>query len=343
MRRLALIPLAAALPLVSLAARPAADASTYHFRDAADYSRERSGDAVLVMQGDRVLFEEYQNGWDADRGHLLASGTKSFSCALAAAAIEDGLISGWDEPASRTLTEWRSDARKRRITVRELLNLSSGLEPGTGMLRRMRTTDLNRAAVDAPAISDPGERFRYGPAHYYAFGEVLRRKLAPRGETVLGYLDRRVLGPIGMHVARFGTDAAGNPNLPGGAFATAREWAKYGMLLRDSGRWNGRPVLRADLLRECTRPSAANPHYGLTLWLAPVGGLSRVLRGDRGGEGADPWAARPAGKYADVFMAAGALDQRMYVIPRENLVVVRFGHGSRDWDDEAFLDRLLAR
>lgn len=317
------------------------------YRAAAAYSREHRGDAVLVVKGGRTVFEEYQNGYRRDQPHLLASGTKSFSCALAAAAIEDGLLSGWDEPAARTLPEWPRDPLKSRITVRHLLDLSSGLAPSQQLLQGPRVRDRNRAALGVEMLSAPGERFRYGPSHYYAFGEVLRRRLEPRGESVMGYLERRVFRPIGM-AATIRTDAAGNPNLPGGGFATAREWAKFGRLLRDGGRWNGRQVLRADLLRECARPSAANPHYGLTLWLDPSGDFERTLAADRPrlrprAASTRAVGAAPDGRYRDVFMAAGAGQQRLYVIPGEDLVVVRFGRMDRGWSDEEFLDRLLGR
>lgn len=318
------------------------------YRAAAEYSREQRGDAVLVMKGDRVVFEEYQNGYDARRPHMLASGTKSFSCALAAAALEDGLLRSWDEPAARTLTEWAGDPRRSRTTVRHLLDLSSGLAPSQGLLQGARVENKNLAALSMPLLSAPGERFRYGPAHYYAFGELMRRRLEPRGEGVMAYLERRVFTPIGLRTGRWAHDAAGNPNLPGGAFLTAREWAKFGRLLRDGGRWDGRQVIRADLLRECTRPSAANPVYGLTMWLNPGPSFEAALATDRPLRGRagtqSPWTAlgRP-GRYSDVFFAAGAGQQRLYVIPREGLVVVRFGRQSRGWSDLEFLDRLLRR
>lgn len=345
------ISLVSLLLLATVAIHPAIvdgqSAEQARYRAAAEYSRRNRGDAVLVMRGDRIVFEEYQNGYDRAEPHLLASGTKSFSCALAAAAIEDGMIGGWDEPAARTLGEWARDPRKSRITVRHLLDLSSGLDPAQRQLQGRRVRNKNLAALDVATLGDPGERFRYGPSHYYAFGELLRRKLEPRRETVPAYLERRVFRPIGM-TATIRADAAGNPNLPGGGFATAREWVKFGKLLRDGGRWNGRQVLRADLLRECIRPSAANPSYGLTLWLNPSPEMSAALAADRPlrqrADAPSPW-TRPTGPNPNegIYMAAGALHQRLYVIPRENLVVVRFGRGGQGWNDAEFLDLLLGR
>jgi CubicO group peptidase (beta-lactamase class C family) len=78
----------------------------------------------------KLLFERYDNGWSRNLPHPLASGSKSFVGVLAMMAVEDGLLS-LDEKAADTLTEWKDDPRKSRITVRQLLNLSSGLSPGT--------------------------------------------------------------------------------------------------------------------------------------------------------------------------------------------------------------------
>lgn len=101
-------------------------------------------------------------------------------------------------------------------------------------------------------------------------------------------------------------------------------------------------------MRECIRPSAANPAYGLTVWLNPRPGFERALATDRPLRGRagtpSPWPElRGPGRYSDVFFAAGAGQQRLYVIPREGLVVVRFGRQSRGWSDVEFLDRLLRR
>ncbi len=67
-----------------------------HYRLAADYSHERRGVSVLVMKGDRIVYEDYENGHTADEAWPLFSGTKSFSGVMCAAAIEDKQITGFD-------------------------------------------------------------------------------------------------------------------------------------------------------------------------------------------------------------------------------------------------------
>ena len=75
---------------------------------------------MLVYHRDELVFEEYFNGWSADQPHRLASGTKSFSGAMLAAAAEDGLLT-LDEKVVETITEWKNDPRKSQVTIRHLL------------------------------------------------------------------------------------------------------------------------------------------------------------------------------------------------------------------------------
>ena len=118
---------------LSAAAGGAADsesrASHFNIQAAADYLESRNGHALLVYhKGDRV-FEAYFNGHTADKAHRLASGTKSFSGVLAVMAMEDGLLD-LDEAVSKTITEWKDDPQKSRITIRQLISLSGGIDGG---------------------------------------------------------------------------------------------------------------------------------------------------------------------------------------------------------------------
>lgn len=305
--------------LIALATCNAAAETTYPGHDAleaaARYSAETNGQALLVMRGGDVLLERYAEGFTAETPHLLASGTKSFWGVAAMAAVEDGWLT-LDEKVADTLPEWRDDPRKAAITVRQLLTLSSGLDPGTEALRGPRIQDKFAHAVTLDSKYDPGARFEYGPGPYYVLGELMKRKLG--GESPLAYLKRRILDPIGMPVATWRSDRAGNPMMPAGAALTARAWARFGRLIAQSGTWEGATILDPERLRACFAPSAVNPAYGLTWWLGRTEG-----------------AAQP-----DIYMAAGAGKQRLYVIPRLDLVVVRFGKPSR-FDDARFLQLLI--
>jgi CubicO group peptidase (beta-lactamase class C family) len=282
-------------------------------RSAADYLKERNGHAMLVYHRDKLVFEEYFNGWSVDQPHRLASGTKSFSGAMLAAAVEDGLLK-LDEKVADTITEWKNDQRKSQITIRHLLSLTSGIFGGS---TRESSPSYARAVIIAGAKFWPGQRFQYGPIPYQIFGELMRRKLAVKSESVEDYMKRRVLEPIGLKPSRWVKDEDGNIHLPNGAMMTAREWAKFGLFIQHQGNWQGQQIIPGKVLQECFVGTGANPRYGLTFW----------LKG--GGRVPD-----------DLIMARGRGTQRLYIIPSIEMVVVQFAE-TEQFDDSSFLQRLL--
>ncbi len=300
------------------------------FRAAAEYSRDHRGVAMVVMKGDKIVFEDYSSVGSRDLPWMLASGTKSFSGVLLAAAVEDKIISSFDEKVADTLTEWKTDPRKSKITLRQLLSLTSGIEAGP-----VASAPSYADAAGMTAKFEPGTRFEYGPVPFQVFGEVMTRKLKPRGETLDKYLHRRILDPIGLDVS-FWRKNNGQPLLPQGAVISAREWIKFGKLLRDRGKWNGKQIINAKLLDELTVGSKVNPAYGITFWLnadgtGPSGDDRQSISGDIG---------KKMSERSKIYMAAGAGNQRLYVIPSEDMVVVRYG-AFGGYDDREFITKLL--
>jgi len=321
----------------ALAAAPTAGwTRSSDYAAAADYSARRRGVSFLVMQGGRTLFEDYPRS-GAGAAYELASGTKSFSGVLAAAMVQDGLLA-LDEPCSDTLSEWRADPVRRTATIRSLLSLSSGV--GGGAMGRPSTY---AAAVTQPFAGAPGV-FRYGPTPFQVFGEIVRRKLAAAGRSddVLGFMDERLLGPAGV-THGWWRRQAGQANLPSGAHLDARNWARFGTFVLDGCRVDGRAIVDPVALADCFRPTAANPGYGLSWWLLRPGLIPPGPRSI-----IDTSATALAG-LPQVHMAAGAGDQRLYLIPDRDMVVVRQADGilarlrggGSDWSDGDFLRLVL--
>jgi len=342
---------------------------------AANYSKSLLGHAVLVLRGGEIIFERYDNGWKQDLPHGLASGTKSFVGAVAAAAVEDGLMT-WDELACETLTEWKDHPKKNKITARHLLNLSSGLDPSNDLLSRpfrSKAPNLFLAAINVPSKHDAGTRFEYGPSHFYAYGEFLQRKIELRNETdpafkpsnFAEYMYSRVLDPIGVKVGGWGTDRERNLNLPGGARLIAREWARFGEFIREQGHIrdvNGerKSLIKWSTLTECFKPSAKNPGYGLTWWLlnpASETSSATVADGEEKQNSTNQQRKRlqnalretlivrnSDGSPIEIFMAAGKGRQRLYVIPSYGLSIVRFaedGSKGATFSNQKFLEPIL--
>ncbi len=318
---------------------PTSDALA-RYRQADAYSRAHHSLVLIVLEGDEIVFDDYQYDYAPHVAHALYSGTKSFSCAIAAAAVDDRLLD-LDERVGDTIPEFASDPDKVSITVRQLLSLSSGLDPGSNLLWASADVDKYALALTLDVIAPPGTQFAYGPSHLFVFGALMRRKLELFGENPLDYLSRRVFDPIGLEVTAWRRDGAGNPYIPSGAFLSAPEWAKFGVLLKDGGVWAGERILSAEVLQECFQGTAANPAYGLTFWLNNYVPDALVV-------GEEMEMMFPHGTHyiyedgpADIIVAVGSFNQRMYIIPSRDLVVVRFGWADPTWEDAAFLACLL--
>lgn len=312
------------------------------FEAACAWSTRQDGLAVLVMHQGKIVHERYSGGHKANTAHHLFSGTKSFAPIVALIAQSEGLLT-LDEPVSRTITEWADDPQKKKITIRHLLSFTSGID----QKRAFAAADFYKQAIDAPMLSDAGKRFRYGSNHLRVFGELLERKLAARtqGEArgtkkgkgakkarppvdFVDYLQDRVLAPIGMKYGFWIRDRKNNPALSYGAFVTARDWARFGQLILQKGKWGDEQVVPDENLSECFVGSKANRQYGLNWWLVGPG-LHR----------------RNPAIPADTVAAKGMYHQLLYVIPSADLVIVRFGkvRSRARFSDLTFLGTLLAR
>jgi CubicO group peptidase (beta-lactamase class C family) len=276
------------------------------------YAERHTLHALVIEVAGAIVLERYANGYDETKPHALYSGTKSFWGVTAAAAHDDGLLD-LDEPVAQTVAEWGTDPRHARVTLRDLLALTSGIGFG-GLGSAVPTYER---ALATPIKDEPGERFTYGGIPLQVFGAVLARKLESRGLTPHAYLRERLLDKIGVHVGSWRSLKDGTQPLPTGAFLAAREWLKYGRFVLDGARWNGKALVRETSLAACFVGSSANPHYGLGWWLAPI--------------------PVPAG----IVHASGSGGQAMYFIPSERMVVVKFGQ-SASFKHDAFLKRLLA-
>lgn len=285
-----------------------------HLDAAAAYNAATGGVSLLVMLDGAIIFEAYPNSGSPTRVSPIWSGTKSFTGVLAAAAISDGLLS-WDEPISDTIAEWQGDPRRSRITVRQLLGLIGGLDAQFGGYPGFEAPPY-ALAIQAPAVSEPGTAFEYGPVPFQAFGELMLRKL---GREPVDYLRERVLDPAGVRVGAWGQGDDGHFMLPVGASMTARGWAPFGELVRLGGRRQGEQIINQDALDECFKGSAVAPSYGLSWWLS---GFAYGSRSDRMAGRAPDQAAADA-LPQDLVYAGGAGDQRLYVIRSLNLVIVR--------------------
>jgi CubicO group peptidase (beta-lactamase class C family) len=322
----------------ALAALPTSAAETPPLSGCAEalaYSEEHAGVALLVLEGGMIRCRSK----DIATPRELWSGTKSLVGLMAAAAVQDGLLT-FDERASATLAEWKGDPEKEQITLRQLLSMTAGQASTVG--RPQGYLD----SVKAPLTAPPGSKFQYGPTPMQIFGEIMRRKLVSKGEDSdpRRYIERRILAPLGVTVGDWRNGPDGAPLMPQGLVLAASEWAKIGEFVRAGGKLEGKALVDEGAFVEMFKGSKANPAYGLTWWLPRSTSAT-----DLATRSTDITAH--AGELpADMVVAAGAGDQRLYVIPSHRLTIVRqakldfaafaAGKGS-EWSDRRFLSMLL--
>jgi CubicO group peptidase (beta-lactamase class C family) len=329
------------LAATALAAPALAKPDTASCAAATRYSDAHRGVAIYVLDHGKIVCDTAQGVHAAP--HELWSGTKSFVGVMAAAAVQDGLLT-LDEPAATTLVEWQDDPQKSKITIRQILSMTSGQPSVIGK------PPTYRDSLEGALKADPGTRFIYGPTPMQSFGEIMKRKLKAAGQPddPLAYLERRILAPIGLRYADWRKGPDGNPLLPQGAVIRVSEWAKFGEFIRAGGKLAGKPIVDPATFAALFRGSAANPAYGLTWWLPHPGKVpDPVTAGTDIGR-------RAAELPADIVVAAGAGDQRLYVIPSLGLTIVRMAdidlaaliNPSRNpadrWSDVDFLKLLRA-
>lgn len=300
----------------------------------AAYSSAHGGHALLISQNGKILHESYTNGHSRREPHRIYSGTKAFWCLTAFAAEKDGLFD-LDDPVSDTITEWQDDKRRSRITVRQLLDFSSGIEPVFG-LHENEYKDRTASALKASVVGTTGKSFIYGPAALQVYHELLARKLKAEKQTPTRYLERKVLGPLDLGPQRYLADQNGAPLLAAGFMQTARQWSELGVWL-----------LKHDDILSRIKSSTANRAYGFGFWNNHAAESKSAREVDVEDTLDKKWheqswrdACICRDAPADLIACIGSYGQRLYIVPSQKLVIVRLAKDSRP-DDAKMLGVLF--
>lgn len=293
--------------------------------------------AVVVVQDGRVVAERYAPGISRETPLNGWSMTKSVLGALIGTLVGERMLSLSD---TALLPEWssRGDARAE-ISVEDLLRMRSGL--AFTEIYSNPLSDVTRMLFDGPdaggfaasrlLAASPGTQWKYASGTTNILSLIARRKL---GEDAYPSWPRRALfDPLGMASAVFEQDASGTFIGSSFLFATARDWARFGLLHARDGVWDGRRLLPEGWVKLVTTPTpqSTDLRYGAHWWLK----LSKELGGESRAAAALP---------SDAFHALGHEGQCVTVIPSRGLVAVRLGLSIdiTAWDHAAFLSDLLA-
>ncbi len=300
---------------------------------AAAFSAAHGGHALLIKQNGKTLHESYTNGHTKREPHRIYSGTKAFWCLTAFAAEKDGVLR-LDEPVSETITEWQGDKQRRNITIRQLLDFSSGLEPLFG-LHENEYKDRTVSALKASLVGTTGKSFIYGPASLQVYHELLGRKLREKKTTPTRYLERKVLGPLDLGSQRYLPDQKGTPLLAAGFMQTARQWCELGSWL-----------LKHEEMVSQVKTSATNRAYGFGFWNNHAAEAASAREVDVEDMLDKKWheqswrnACLCRSAPADLIACVGSYGQRLYIVPSMKLVIVRLAYDKKP--DDAHMLRLL--
>jgi len=271
---------------------------------------------VLVIYKDQIIAEKNADGFDKKSLHLGWSMTKSIMSTMFGVLEQQGKM---DVNNPAPIEEWKNDERSK-ITINNLLQMNSGLEwiedyntisDVTKML--FLETDMTQSQIDKPLVGEPNETWNYSSGTSNLLSGVLRNKF----DTHQEYLDfwySDLIDRIGMNSMIVEADLAGNYVASSYAWATARDWAKFGLLYLHNGNWNGDQVLNENWIDYVKTPTnGSDKKYGAQFWLNAGGELPDVP--------------------TTMYFADGFQGQRVFIFPTKDLVIVRTGLTNIDYNE----------
>lgn len=291
--------------------------------------------ALVIVYRDKIIGERYAEGFGKDTPQISWSQGKSITAALIGVLAEQGEIT-LDEYAP--VAEWQGlDDPRREIRVRDLLNMSSGLEfenygldrgdswSATNEHFRIYFDSINifEHAVNQQLELPPGTQFRYRNSDPLMLGRIVRQKVEARGENYLQFPQRALFDRIGARNFVLETDAWGNFIMPGYDYGSAWDWARFGLLHIWDGVFEGDRILAEGWIEFVSTPAPGDPNrgYGGLFWLNRGGQMDRVP--------------------SDAFWPAGFMGQLTIVIPSADMVVVRLGPS--DGDPYEYMNETIGR
>jgi CubicO group peptidase (beta-lactamase class C family) len=291
--------------------------------------------AIVVVDHGRIVAERYSAGFSATTPLLGWSMTKSVIAGAVGALLKDGRLSleqaaFWPKAAG--------DDRDR-IRIADLLAMSSGLRFNEGYgavsdITRMLylQPDMPGYARAQPLEHTPGEYWSYSSGSANILSRIVQDAAGPVGAN---YPREKLFKPLGMRSAILETDEDGSLVGSSYMYATARDWARYGLFLMQAGVWHGQEILPAGYVAMMASPIAASGgRYGH--------GLVWVWGSDGKVDGQNP--DREFGIPADTFWMLGHDGQSIAVIASRGLVVVRLGFTPRQdhYQPQPLVKALLA-
>ncbi|MGB3606212.1 serine hydrolase domain-containing protein [Psychroserpens sp.] len=261
--------------------------------------------AYVIIKNDSIWFEKYYGDFDENSKTNSFSMAKSYVSGLLGKAIMDGYIESLDQPISDFYPEY-SDAK---TTVGDLASMASGLDwvehytsPFSVTARANYDDDLAETILNQKVVKTPGVEYEYLSGSTQLLGMIIEKAT---GKRLANYLSESFWKPLGSSDdALWQLDDEDNRLAK--AFccigSNAKDFARFGKLYKDYGKWNGQQILDSSFVAKSITPRfAESPEYGYGWWLKQQNGK-------------------------DFFMMRGHLGQYVIVQPEDNVIIVRLGH-----------------
>jgi CubicO group peptidase (beta-lactamase class C family) len=223
-----------------------------------------SSDEVVVVK-DGKLVADWMFAEDPDPIEAM-SATKSVVNLAIGKLIDGGKIKGLDQPVVDFYPEWRQ-GRKKLITIRHLMNHTSGLQNNPNAGELYNCPDSVQFALAAELSDDPGAKFSYNNKAMHLLSGIIRKASGRRMDE---YIGEEILAPLGIKDFRWQLDRAGNPYGFAGLQIHALDFARVGQMMLDGGAWRGKRILSEEWVRVSTKPAQPfEPRSGLLWWMIP--------------------------------------------------------------------------
>lgn len=299
--------------------------------DSVDPIRTR---ALVVVYKNQIVAERYGAGFDKNTPLNGWSMTKSITSALTGILVRENKL---DIDSASPVPEWsKMDDSRHQITPKHLLQQVSGLQfqevyskSSSATIMLFQKGDMGAYASSLPLRYTPGLKFYYSSGNSNMISRMIRHSVGEDNYHAFPY--EKLFYKVGMFNTILEPDASGTFVGSSYCYATARDWARFGLLYLNEGVANGDQVLPRGWVKQSVTPSAVeeNDRYGFQWWLNAGKKTEQQYR---------VFPTLPA----DLFYADGYEGQNVFVIPSKHLVVVRLGlTRKRHYGEEVFLKSLI--
>jgi CubicO group peptidase (beta-lactamase class C family) len=280
--------------------------------------------AYVIIKNDSIWFENYYDGFGEDSKSNSFSMAKSYVSGLMGKAIEQGYIKSLDQPVSDFFPEF-SEGKAARMTVGDLSSMCSGTNwdeayysPLSITTRAYFDDDLAKVILGLKVVNEPGKAYKYASGDTQLLAMVIEKAT---GKKLYDYLSETFWVPLGSENSTFWQVDSKEHDLVKAyccIASNAKDFARFGKLYKDHGKWNGKQLLDSAFVAKSVTPRfAASPEYGYGWWLKKQKGKS-------------------------FFMMRGHLGQYVIVEPNDNVIIVRLGHSKGSGDEVAtFTDDII--